>query len=111
MNEAVALADALLAELKQRPEIYMVGIAGIPGSGKSTLARALAGRVPGAVVIAMDGYHIPRSRLDAEGLRRRGAAHIHDRVGRPGARAPDNRRAGRIIGRGSIMGRHLRGSS
>ena len=66
MNEAVALADALLAELKQRPEIYMVGIAGIPGSGKSTLARALAGRVPGAVVIAMDGYHIPRSRLDAD---------------------------------------------
>ncbi|KAB2646532.1 MAG: nucleoside/nucleotide kinase family protein [Verrucomicrobia bacterium] len=78
MNEAVALADALLAELKQRPEIYMVGIAGIPGSGKSTLARALAGRVPGAVVIAMDGYHIPRSRLDAEGLRRRGAAHTFD---------------------------------
>lgn len=73
MNEAAELADVLLAELKQRPEIYMVGIAGIPGSGKSTLARKLADCVPGAVVVSMDGYHIPRCRLDAEGLRRRGA--------------------------------------
>jgi pantothenate kinase len=26
----------------------------------------------------MDGYHLPRSRLDAEGLRRRGALHTFD---------------------------------
>lgn len=76
--QATSLADALLAELKQRPDIYLVGIAGIPGSGKSTLANALAARVPGAVVIPMDGYHIPRARLDAEGLRRRGAPHTFD---------------------------------
>lgn len=78
MNEAAELAEVLLAELKQRPEIYMVGIAGIPGSGKSTLARKLADCAPGAVVVSMDGYHIPRCRLDAEGLRRRGARHTFD---------------------------------
>ena len=76
--QAASLADALLAELKQRPGTSMVGIAGIPGSGKSTLANALAALVPGAVVVPMDGYHIPRSRLDAEGLRRRGAPHTFD---------------------------------
>lgn len=78
MIEAAALADVLSSEIRQRPEIYMVGIAGIPGSGKSTLANALAARVPGAVVIPMDGYHIPRACLDAAGLRRRGAPHTFD---------------------------------
>ncbi len=78
VNQAVALADALLAELTKRPGAYLVGIAGIPGSGKTTLAHALAARVPGAVVVPMDGYHIPRARLDAEGLRRRGAPHTFE---------------------------------
>jgi pantothenate kinase len=78
MNDAASLADSILAELKKRPEIYMIGIAGIPGSGKTTLAQAVALRVPGAVVVPMDGYHIPRVRLDADGLRRRGAAYTFD---------------------------------
>jgi len=78
MNDALLPFETLLAELTKRPDIYMVGIAGIPGSGKTTLARAIASRIPGAVVVPMDGYHIPRCRLDAEGLRRRGAPHTFD---------------------------------
>lgn len=78
MNTAGSLAGPLLDALHARPGIYLVGLAGIPGSGKTTLARAVASRVPGAVVVPMDGYHIPRCRLDAEGLRRRGAPHTFD---------------------------------
>jgi pantothenate kinase len=68
-------ADAVLAALQAKPRAYMVGIAGIPGSGKTTLCRELLRRRPEAVVLPMDGYHLPRSRLDAEGLRFRGAPH------------------------------------
>lgn len=73
-----ALADALLEEIRKRPDVYMVGIAGVPGSGKTTLCREIAARRPDAVIVPMDGYHLPRSRLNAEGLRRRGALHTFD---------------------------------
>ncbi len=56
----------------------MVGIAGVPGSGKSTFCSAIAARLPQAVILPADGYHLPRSRLDAESLRRRGALHTFD---------------------------------
>ena len=78
MNTLHAM-ETVLAALAERPEIYMVGIGGIPGSGKSTLAKALASSISGAVVVPMDGYHFPRCRLDAEDLRRRGAPHTFDR--------------------------------
>jgi fructokinase len=71
-------ADVFLAALEERPETYLVGIAGVPGSGKTTLCREIAARRPEATVISMDGYHLPRSRLDAEGMRRRGALHTFD---------------------------------
>jgi pantothenate kinase len=70
--------DAILAALQKRPAAYLVAIAGIPGSGKSTLCEALLRRRPDAVVIPMDGCHIPRSQLDAEGIRRRGAPFTFD---------------------------------
>lgn len=73
-----ASARRLLASLGDRPDAYLVGIAGIPGSGKSTLCAAVRGLVPDTAVVPMDGYHIPRRRLDAEGLRRRGAPHTFD---------------------------------
>ena len=62
-------------ELEKTKQVYLVGIAGIPGSGKSTLCRELQLRYPAAVIVPMDGYHIPRCELDAEGMRRRGAPY------------------------------------
>ena len=73
--EVQAQADAVLAALHLKPNAYLVGIAGIPGSGKTTLCRELLRRRPEAVVVPMDGYHLRRSQLDAEGLRFRGAPH------------------------------------
>ena len=70
--------EPLLEALRRLPEIFLVGVAGIPGSGKSTFCRAVADRLSGAVVLPMDGYHIPRDRLSAEELRRRGAPHTFD---------------------------------
>ena len=35
---------------------FVVGIAGVPGAGKSTLLAALAGALPGAAALHMDGY-------------------------------------------------------
>lgn len=77
--DTLRATETVLAALAERPEIYMVGISGIPGSGKSALAQTLASRITGAVVVPMDGYHIPRCQLDAEGLLRRGAPHTFDR--------------------------------
>jgi len=78
MNTPAALADFLAEEINRRPGTYLVGLAGVPGSGKTTLCHALKARRPEAAVISMDGYHLPRSRLDAEGLRRRGALPTFD---------------------------------
>lgn len=64
--------------LAQRPEARLIAIAGVPGSGKSTLSAALCDSMPGAVVVPMDGYHLPRHALDEEGLRRRGAVPTFD---------------------------------
>ncbi len=80
MNDPDSLTDLFLAALRQRPDAYLVGIAGVPGSGKTTLCRAIAARRPEAIIVPMDGYHLPRSLLDAEGLRRRGALHTFDGV-------------------------------
>lgn len=44
-------------ELAARPGRTLLGITGAPGAGKSTVAAALAGAVPGSVVIPMDGFH------------------------------------------------------
>ncbi|HZK80680.1 MAG TPA: hypothetical protein VFC46_06420, partial [Humisphaera sp.] len=78
MDDGVMLVEQFFAALQQRPAAYLVGIAGIPGSGKTTLCRAIAERRPDAAIVSMDGYHLPRSRLDAEGMRRRGALYTFD---------------------------------
>jgi pantothenate kinase len=41
----------------------IVGLAGAPGTGKSTAAAALAARLPDAVVLPMDGFHLPQAEL------------------------------------------------
>ena len=79
MSTTSLFVERILSELGRRSGVYLVGIGGVPGSGKSTLARALASEIPGAVVVPMDGYHLPRAKLDAEGLRRRGAPWTFDR--------------------------------
>ncbi|KAI8922853.1 P-loop containing nucleoside triphosphate hydrolase protein, partial [Entophlyctis helioformis] len=66
----------------------LVSLVGVPGAGKTTLARrllaALCARAPdSAVVVPMDGFHLPRSALDAmpdpaAAHRRRGAPFTFD---------------------------------
>ncbi|HXR43284.1 MAG TPA: nucleoside/nucleotide kinase family protein [Pseudolysinimonas sp.] len=57
----------------------LIGIAGAPGSGKSTLAERWAERLNAAawpaVVLPMDGFHLPQARLVELGRR--------DRMGAP----------------------------
>jgi len=53
----------------------VVGIAGAPGAGKSTVAAALAERMPGSIVLPMDGFHLPQAELRRLGRR--------DRMGAP----------------------------
>jgi len=53
----------------------IIGIAGSPGAGKSTIAEALVARLRSAVVLPMDGYHLPQARLVELGRR--------DRIGAP----------------------------
>ena len=74
----VQAAERIFAALRGRPDAYLVGVAGIPGSGKTTLCQVLQTLRPELAVVPMDGYHIPRGQLDAEGLRRRGALRTFD---------------------------------
>jgi pantothenate kinase len=53
----------------------IVAIAGSPGAGKSTIAVQLVGRLEGAVLLPMDGFHLPPERLVELGRR--------DRMGAP----------------------------
>ncbi len=64
---AALLRPIIGASHEQR---FILGICGPPGAGKSTLAEAIAARVPGAVAVPMDGFHL----ADVE-LRRRGLMH------------------------------------
>ncbi len=70
--------DRILVSLQERPNVYLVAVVGIPGSGKSTICEALAKRLRGSVVLPMDGYHLPRSELTPESIKRRGAPHTFD---------------------------------
>lgn len=57
----------------------IVGLAGAPGAGKSTAAAALVRSIPSAVVLPMDGFHLPQVRLVELGRRdRMGAADTFD---------------------------------
>lgn len=54
---------------------FLLGVAGTPGAGKSTWAAARAQCEPNAVVLPMDGFHLPHAELVRLGRR--------DRMGAP----------------------------
>ena len=79
MPSGLLAAAAAIQHAVHTQAAEFVALAGIPGSGKSTLvAELLRPLWPNAEVLPMDGYHLPRSLLDAEGMRRRGAPHTFD---------------------------------
>ena len=60
----------------------LLGITGAPGAGKSTLAACVAGLVPGAAVVPMDGFHLADVELARRGLvDRKGAPETFDAWG------------------------------
>lgn len=73
----------LLARIRELPgRRVLVALAGAPGSGKSTLAAELVARLPEAVLVPMDGFHLDDRVLDARGLRaRKGAVETFDAEG------------------------------
>ena len=79
-QQAERFARRILDAVAAKPNAYLVGIAGVPGSGKTTLCRALRRLRPDAAIIPADGYHLPRSQLDEEGMRRRGMPSTFDPV-------------------------------
>ena len=57
-----------------RPAVVrtIVGIVGAPGAGKSTIAALVVERLgPSAVLLPMDGFHLPQARLVELGRRER----------------------------------------
>lgn len=91
MEETYArLTEKLKPRLESRSESispYWVGVAGGPGTGKSTVAETVCERLneispDSAIVIPMDGWHIPQDRLveelGMEGMQRRGAPWTFD---------------------------------
>jgi pantothenate kinase len=69
-----------IQEIVRDGERALVAIVGPPGAGKSTIADALAELLaPAAVVLPMDGFHLPKSRLRELGrLDRMGAPDTFD---------------------------------
>ena len=76
--DLVARARALV-----RPDRRAIlGLAGAPGAGKSTLAAALVAAAPGAVLVPMDGFHLPTAVLAERGwVTERGTPRTFDRAG------------------------------
>lgn len=78
IHKAATDIEAIQQALAERPGAYLLALAGIPGSGKSTFGRLLCEQLPGALVLPMDGYHLPKAKLTAAELPRRGARHTFD---------------------------------
>lgn len=76
-RELVSRARALVGGRRA-----LLGIAGAPGAGKSTLAAEVAAAVPGAVIVPLDGFHLPTARLARLGLvAERGTPRTFDAAG------------------------------
>lgn len=75
--------QGLLRRIQELPGArVLVAVAGAPGSGKSTLAEGLVARLPDAVLVPMDGFHLDDRVLSARGLlARKGAVETFDARG------------------------------
>lgn len=62
--------DEIITTIPLR-ERSLVGIAGAPGAGKSTIAADLVARLDAAVLLPMDGFHLPQAELRRLGRRER----------------------------------------
>ncbi len=82
MPRRVAVPDLADPDtLARLPRGRMLGLTGAPGAGKSTLAGAFAA-LTGAVVVAMDGFHLADVELRRRGLlERKGAPETFDAEG------------------------------
>jgi len=89
MPEPLILHEAGLTRLVERIEAraaatpsdrrILIGLAGVAGSGKSTLAAQLAERIKHALVIGLDGFHLPNATLRQCGwYDRKGAPETYD---------------------------------
>ncbi|MEM8787243.1 MAG: nucleoside/nucleotide kinase family protein [Pseudomonadota bacterium] len=79
---SAGLAADLAALVPAAGPRFLLGLAGAPASGKSTLAAELAGAIPRAQAMSMDGFHLDDGILEARGHRaRKGAPHTFDVAG------------------------------
>lgn len=80
MSNVLSTARSILEKIDDLPDVYLIGIAGLPGSGKTTLCTAIQQLRPAIATLSMDGYHIPRNQLNQEQLQRRGAPDTFDKL-------------------------------
>ena len=91
-DRALELIKRLNDNASQPQHRIVVALAGPPGSGKSTIAAQVVQRlnatsaIPVAAIVPIDGFHLPRSTLDAlpnklEAYARRGACWTFDEGG------------------------------
>jgi pantothenate kinase len=81
VSEDLSVLLDRLSGLENTGDRVMVGIAGAPGAGKSTIALRLAAALGSdkAVVVPMDGFHLPSAVLSKpDQLQRRGAMDTFD---------------------------------
>lgn len=75
------LAEWIRTQADRTSDRFLFGLAGAPGSGKSTITEQLSSEL-NAVVVPMDGFHLPNTELDRRGHRTiKGAPQTFDARG------------------------------